>query len=394
MRSKTVSAALPAPITEAPSKEELASRLTKVQDLMREEALDTYVSFDPVNIYYLTHFANNVHERPFLLVIPKQGAPTMVAPLLETSHVKARALCDLDYATYYEFPAPEGENWYDVYRTLIDPGARVGVESAMPVGICERTPGETVVTDLVDEVRIVKSAYEIGRNVHACQVVELGHEKLLETCRPGVIEGVIYAACSQAMMARILSDVPHANIVVTRAVGAVWPPSLSHDPHLVPTIGTTMEEGGPHVSIAFAQVDGYGVELERSFFLGTVPENAKAPFEAMLEARAKAYELSRPGAVMSEIDTAVRQVIKDRGYGDRILHRTGHGFGITGHEAPYLAEGYDRELEAGMLISIEPGIYIPGQGGFRHSDTVLVTDDGCVSLTHAPETLEELTIPL
>ena len=394
MRSKTVSAALPAPITEAPSKEELANRLTKVQDLMREEALDTYVSFDPVNIYYLTHFANNVHERPFLLVIPKQGTPTMVAPLLETSHVKARALCDLDYATYYEFPAPKGENWYDVYRTLIDPGARVGVESAMPVGICERTPGETVVTDLIDEVRIVKSAYEIGRNVHACQVVELGHEKLLEICRPGVIEGMIYAASSQAMMARILSDVPHANIVVTRAVGAVWPPSLSHDPHLVPTFGTTMEEGGPHVSIVFAQVDGYGVELERSFFLGSVPDQAKAPFEAMLEARARAYQLARPGAVMSEIDTAVRQVIADRGYGDRILHRTGHGFGITGHEAPYLAEGYDRELEAGMLISIEPGIYIPGQGGFRHSDTVLVTDDGCVSLTHAPETLEELTIPL
>ena len=394
MKSEAAAAALPAPITEAPSKEELASRLAKIQGLMQEQELDTYVSFDPVNIYYLTHFANNVHERPFLLVIPKQGTPTMVAPLLETSHVKTRALCDLDYATYYEFPAPEGENWYDVYRDLIDSGARVGVEPAMPAGILERTPGKTAVTDIIDEVRIVKSEYEIGRNVHACQVVELGHEKLLETCRPGVIEGVIYAAASQAMMARILSDIPHANIIVTRAMGAVWPPSLSHDPHLVPTFLTAMEEGGPHVTIAFAQVDGYGVELERSFFLGAVPEQAKAPFESMLQARARAYQLARPGAVLSEIDTAVRQVIVDRGYGDRILHRTGHGFGITGHEAPYVAEGYDRELEAGMLISIEPGIYIPGQGGFRHSDTVLVTDDGCVSLTRAPETLEELTIPL
>ena len=148
-------AALPAPITEAPGKEELESRLTKVQDLIQAQELDTYVSFDPVNVYYLTNFANNVHERPFLLVIPKRGTPIMVAPLLETSHVKARALCDLEYATYYEFPAPEGENWYDVYRSLIDSGARVGVESAMPVGICQRTPGETVVTDIIDEVRLV-----------------------------------------------------------------------------------------------------------------------------------------------------------------------------------------------------------------------------------------------
>jgi Xaa-Pro dipeptidase len=318
----------------------------------------------------------------------------MVAPLLETSHVRARARCALDYVTYYEFPAPAGDNWHDCYRTLIENDARVGIESAMPVRIAEQTPGTTVVTDIIDEVRIVKSDYEIGRNVHACQVVDLGHEKLLETCRPGVQEGAIYGAVTGAMMAKILSDIPEANIIVSRAVGAVWPPSLSHDPHLVPTFGTTMEHGGPHVSIVVAQVDGYGVEVERTFFLGAVPEKARAPFDAMLEARALAYELARPGASTSEIDTAVRSVISDRGYGDRILHRTGHGFGITGHEAPYLAEGYDRELVPGMLISIEPGIYIPGLGGFRHSDTVLMTESGCVSLTRAPERLDDLTIPL
>jgi Xaa-Pro dipeptidase len=361
---------------------------------MRDERLDCYVSFDPINIYYLTNFANNVHERPFILVIGHDEAPTMVAPLLETSHVKARARCPLEYATYYEFPAPEGDNWYDVYAGLIGHDQRVGVESAMPVGIAQRTPGERVVTDIIDEVRIVKSEYEIGRNVHACQILNMAHEKLLEVCRPGVPEGVIYATVSQAMLARILSEIPEANIIVTRTVGAVWPPSLSHDPHIVPTFGTLMVEGGPHVSIIFAQVDGYGVELERTFFLGKVPKEAKVPFEAMLEARARAYELARPGANLSRIDSEVRRVIFDRGYGDRILHRTGHGFGITGHEAPYVAEGYDRELEAGMLISIEPGIYVPGLGGFRHSDTVLVTDDGAVSLTSAPENLEELTIPL
>jgi Xaa-Pro dipeptidase len=335
-----------------------------------------------------------VHERPFLLVIPSEGVPTMLAPLLETSHVKARARCDLEYVTYYEFPAPAGENWYDVYATLTDDGARVGIESALPVGIAERTPGKKLITDVIEEARLVKTPYEIGRNVHACSVVDLGHARVLETCRPDVIVGSIYGEVSRQMMVKILSDIPEANLIVTRTVAAVWPPALSHDPHLVPTFVTKMEHGGPHVSIVFAQVDGYGVELERTFFLGEVPDGAKAPFEAMFEARARAFELAKPGADLAEIDTQVRKVIRDRGYGDRILHRTGHGFGITGHEAPYVAEGYDRELEPGMLISIEPGIYIPGQGGFRHSDTVLITDDGCVSLTHAPETLDELTIPL
>ncbi|MCP4749418.1 MAG: M24 family metallopeptidase, partial [Proteobacteria bacterium] len=88
------------------------------------------------------------------------------------------------------------------------------------------------------------------------------------------------------------------------------------------------------------------------------------------------------------------KVYEKAGYGDRILHRTGHGFGITGHEGPYLAVGYDQELEPGMLVSVEPGIYIPGLGGFRHSDTVLITDDGYVKLTDSPDSLEELTIAL
>jgi hypothetical protein len=232
----TVSRApLPDPITEAPGKDELAARLARVQSRMRDEGLDAYVSFDPVNVYYLTNFANNVHERPFLLVIPPQGTPAIVAPLLETSHVRARARCDLEYATYYEFPAPEGENWWDVYAQVVDSGACVGIEPAMPSGIRERTPGTTVISDIIDDVRIVKSAYEIGRNVHACRVVELGHEKLLEGSRPGTFVGALYAAASQAMMARILGDIPHANLVVTRTVGAVWPPSISHDPHLIPT---------------------------------------------------------------------------------------------------------------------------------------------------------------
>ena len=112
----------------------------------------------------------------------------------------------------------------------------------------------------------------------------------------------------------------------------------------------------------------------------------------MIKARSLAYELWKPGKIMSEIDRDVQMFIKESGYSDNILHRTGHGLGITGHEAPYIAEGYDRALEPGMLVSVEPAIYIPGIGGFRHSDTVLITEDGYQKLTKAPETLDELTI--
>ncbi len=381
-------------ITSPPNKEELTNRLEKVRILMKRENLDYYISFDPVNIYYLTNFAFYVHERPFILIIPKEGLPKMLIPLLEKGHLEQRAISELDFIIYYEFPAREGENWFDYYQKLINKDAIVGIESMMPMGIVDKTPGKKIIRDLIEEARIIKTDYEIGRTIHACKIVNKGHRVLVKKCRPKVLEFALYKEVTNAMSSKIVQDIPNANFRATQTTAAVWPPSISHDPHLIPHIFTKMEEGGPHVSIVQAQVDGYGVELERTFFLGHVPEKAKEPFEVMINARALAYNLLKPGTIMSEIDKKVRNFILEKGYGDYIIHRTGHGFGITGHEAPYIAEGYNRKLEPNMIISIEPGIYIPALGGFRHSDTVLITEDGYQKLTKAPETLEELTITI
>ena len=384
----------PKSITASPTKEELSYRLGNLRDLMKAENLDYYISFDPINIYYLTNFANNVHERPFILIIENERTPKIVVPLLEKSHVESRAIADLEYSSYYEFPSPPGKNWYDVYPKLIKKDKKVGVESAMPMRIYEKTPGVKIVTDLIDELRIVKTDYEIGRSVHACKVINKGHKEVLKMCRPGVLEFALYQKVTGIMTSKIVQDIPDANFMVCKTTAAVWPPSFSHDPHIIPKIFAEMENGGPHVSIVYAQVDGYGVEIERTFFLGEVPQEAKKPFEVMYQARELAYSLLKPGENMGEIDKKVRKFITDNGYGNYIIHRTGHGLGITGHEAPFLAEGYDRKLEPNMLISVEPGIYIPGLGGFRHSDTVLITEDGYLKLSKAPEKLDELVIEL
>jgi Xaa-Pro dipeptidase len=262
------------------------------------------------------------------------------------------------------------------------------------MGIAEKTPGKKVISDLIDEIRIIKTDYEIGRSVHACKVINKGHKELLKLCRPKVPEFSLYQQITGLMTSKIVTDIPNANFIVCKTTAAVWPPSFSHDPHIIPKIFAEMEYGGPHVSIVYAQVDGYGVEIERTFFLGDIPEKAKKPFETMLKARELAYNMLKPGIIMSDVDKTVRKFITKEGYGDYIIHRTGHGLGITGHEAPFLAEGYDHPLEKNMLISVEPGIYIPGLGGFRHSDTVLITDDGYIKLSQAPEQLEELIINL
>ncbi|MFX1364466.1 MAG: M24 family metallopeptidase [Promethearchaeota archaeon] len=381
-------------IKNPPSREELSNRLEKVRNLMKEQNLDYYISFNPVNIYYLTNFAFYVHERPFILIIERQGEPKMLIPKLEKGHFESRAQCDLEFVIYYEFPARDGENWYDFYQKQIRSDATVGLESELPIGIANKTLGKKVITDIIDKVRIIKTDYEVGRLYHASRIVNKGHKVLLKKCRPKVLEFTLYKEVTDAMTSKIVQDIPNANFRATETTGAVWPPSISHDPHLIPHIFKEMEDGGPHVSIVTAQVDGYGVEIERTFFLGEVPEKTIKPFEVMFEARELAYSMLKPGIIMSKIDKSVRNFITEKGYGDYMLHRTGHGLGITGHEAPFLAEGYDKPLEKNMVISVEPAIYIPGIGGFRHSDTVLITDEGYQKLTKAPETLEEVTIPI
>jgi len=125
-----------------------------------------------------------------------------------------------------------------------------------------------------------------------------------------------------------------------------------------------------------------------------VPDEAGKLFALFMEARQKAYELVKPGIRAEEVDRQVLRIIQDAGYGGNILHRTGHGFGITGHEPPWVALGSDHVLETNMVISIEPGIYVEGVGGFRHSDTVLVTEDGCTSLTRFPDSPKDLVLPV
>jgi Xaa-Pro dipeptidase len=361
---------------------------------MEREGLDWYAVAHTDNVYYLTNFAYIPFERPFFLLLPAAGKPVLVLPLLEVDHARQRVLIDVEYHAYYEYPAPPGRDYASALKEVIGPEERVGIESSLSLALREVIPGKLRVVDLVDEARMVKSDYEVGRIAHASMVVDQGMGKALELSRPGVPVLAIYSEGTREMQARLIMDIPQANFTVSRFLCAVWPGALSAQPHAVPGIFDLLEAGGPHVIIVTGQVDGYSAEVERTFFLGKVPEWAKGPFEVIMEARKLAFDAVKPGVPAAEVDRAVLELIERRGYGDYVLHRTGHGFGITGHEPPWIALGSKDFLQKNMVISVEPGIYIPDKGGFRHSDTVLVTSDGCLSLTRSPDRLEDLVLIL
>lgn len=356
--------------------------------------LDVYLCAEAENVAYLTNFYNFVHERPFILIVPARGDPIFLTPKLEEPHVRARAVGPIQLVHYFEFPAPLGQAWSDRLREVVSASDRIGIESRCPHFIEAALPSAASVHDVVDDLRMVKSDFEVRRIAYASALMSEGHRLLLEGAHPGQAIQELNSKVAGAMSRKLMADNPRTNIVATSLIVFTQPPQVSHDPHNYTDLHLPMCEGGPHVTVVAGRANGYGAEVERSFFLGSVPERARKPFDDMMAARNLAFDLCRPGELMSEVDRRVNELLKQRGHGDHLLHRTGHSFGVTNHEAPFLAEGYDREIRPGMIFSIEPGIYLPGVGGFRFSDTILVTEAGSEALTWAPATLEELTLPI
>lgn len=375
-----------------PDNIEVQTRINKLQAQLQHLGLDFYLCHDPANIFYLTNFANFVHERPFLLLIPATASPVFIAPKLELEHVKSRVVINLVYAEYQEFPATVGNNWYDRLADHVQAHHRIGVEGQCPLTVYRALAGTAIQSDIVDELRMIKSEFEVQRIQYCCDLLSLGHKTLLEMATVGQLPLLIHKEVSSQLMQKLLLENPQANLINSKFNAVTQVGSLSDDPHNFREVFASLENGGPNVTIVQGLANGYGAELERTFFIEQIPESAKKPFAAMLEARALAYELLKPGQSMAELDRQVNQCLSDLGYGDYILHRTGHSFGVTDHEGPFLAEGYEKEIRANMVFSVEPGIYLPGLGGFRFSDTVLITESGYRKMTSAPETLEQLIV--
>ncbi len=128
-------------------------------------------------------------------------------------------------------------------------------------------------------------------------------------------------------------------------------------------------------------LDGYNSDITRTFVMGQATEEIKKIYELVKQANAAGRAAARPGATGQDVDRAARQVIADAGYGQYFTHRTGHGLGLEGHESPYMVEGNHVPLEAGNTFTIEPGIYVPGLGGVRIEDDMVITENGAESLT-------------
>jgi Xaa-Pro aminopeptidase len=166
---------------------------------------------------------------------------------------------------------------------------------------------------------------------------------------------------------------------------------MSAVPHSIAT-KRVIRRGDVIVTGAGADIGGYSCELERTMIVGKPTAKQKRYFNVMVKAQEAAFEAFKPGAKCSDVDKATINVFKKAGLMHLVKHHTGHGLGLEGHEPPWLDIGNDEPLRTGMVVSCEPGIYETGFAGFRHSDTVLITEDGAEIITYYPRNLDELII--
>lgn len=357
--------------------------------------ISQYVMTEPDSIFYMTGASYDGLERPFFLLVGADGSRRLIVPLLEEEHMKKAWACSgQQLLTYQEFPAPAGVGWQDVLFNQSCLNQSFGFEAACSHALAApllNAGGRPL--DLIGELRLIKSAWEIRQIERAAHYADWCVGQIIAQAYNGATVAETYLH-SQKLLRKIIRETPDWDPLTTKVIGAAWPAPVSAEPHSVPGIDLRLESG-PHVAMVLTRVNGYAAESERSFFTSPPNPEQKALFELMLHARQTAFAMIRPGVPCAAIDDAVNQLLAGAGF-DHFktrLHRCGHGFGLDNHERPWIASGSRDILQANMVISIEPGIYVAGTGGFRHSDTILVTEDAYRCLTRAPHQLKDLVRP-
>lgn len=366
-----------------------ALRREKLQEMMKELALDAYLVHAQDSIYYLTGATYQSFERPYFLVIYPETHPDLVVPALERTHMrKVRGFNEPQ--TYAEFPAAAGETWYDSLNSLIGGIPILGVEPTIPAELASKLTARNVITSgLVSELRRIKSEEEIQSIRTASSYADQGMSELLKCLYSGisVAEVETVAQGIKAAVVKAGDFDPLENDFLTTG----WPASKSAQPLSVPAPGEQLRDG-PIVLVSRMRVGGYSAECERTVFLEPPSGGDRELFNHVERARDIAFAMVRPGVPCADVDSAVRAYFEEQGLLKYVLHRTGHGIGLLNNEAPYLGVGSTETLAENMVVTVEPALYVPRSGGYRLSDTVLVTESGCECLTRHPTTLAALTV--
>jgi Xaa-Pro dipeptidase len=357
--------------------DEHRARLLRAQRLLAETGLDAMVVGPGSSLAYFTGAEWGLSERFLGMVLGRTGDPAWIAPAFERDRALEQIRLGTDVRVWQEDESP----YALVAGALRDRGAaagRVGVEEAMPFafsdGIGQALPTARLAgaTPVTAGCRMVKDTHELALMRRACAITLAAYR-------------AVFASLAQGQTAAQVSGwvaAAHRRLGVRGGALVLFGPDAAY-PH-----GTTkprpLKAGDVVLVDGGCRVHGYESDITRTAVFGAPPtDRQRRIWDLVRRAQEAAFAAARPGVECEAIDAAARKVVEDGGFGPGyryFTHRLGHGIGLDGHEWPYMVRGNRTKLTAGTTFTDEPGIYVPGELGIRHEDTLAVTENGCENL--------------
>lgn len=348
-------------------------RVEKLRKKMQEENLDSFLITSPYNLRYLTNFTGTTG----LAVITLEKA-FFITDFRYTEQAAAQA-------QGFEIIKNVGPIFEEVADLVQKEGLReLGFEETT-VSFLEYSVLEEIIdvqlipiSGMIEELREIKDEEEIAIIEKACSIADLAYDHILKMIQPGMTEIEVANQLDFYMRSLGASGVSFETIVASGLRSAM--------PHGVAS--KKIIEQGDLITIDFGcYYEGYVSDMTRTFAIGDPGEQLKEIYQIVLEAQLAVLEVAKPGVTGKQLDAVARDYITKHGYGEAFGHSTGHGIGLEIHEGPNVSVRAEKQFVPGNIITDEPGIYLPGIGGVRIEDDLLITSDGNRVLTHSPKEL-------
>lgn len=365
---------------------EREARIAKARTLMKEIGADALIIGAGASLRYFTGVAWGATERLVAMLLPLDGTPKMICPRFELGSLEASMGIEAEMLLWEEHESP-----YELTVRGLAGATRLAIDPALPFfvfnGIAKAGPALELLdgAPVVDGCRSIKSPAELALMAQAKAMTLEVHRRAAKILAPGITASAVRRFIDEAHRA-IGADNGSTFCAVQFGQASAYPHGLPAD--------QTLEDGQIVLIDTGCQVQGYNSDITRTYVFGEPSPEQRRVWELEKKAQAAAFAAVKPGVPCEEIDAVARRVLAAAGLSadyelPGLPHRTGHGIGLSIHEAPYLVRGDKTPLAPGMCFSNEPMIVIPDDFGVRLEDHFHVTEDGAAWFTQPQPSLEK-----